>query len=181
MALGPRGEWHRKVLADLFNEREFKIVAEVGVFSGTLCDYLLERCPSVESYCAIDLWQPVKTKGSGSLRRFSQAKWDEIHDLFLAVMHKYPQVHEFREDSLVAATRFRKACFDFVFLDADHGYESVKPEIVAWLPLVRKGGVIAGHDFRKKYPGVKQAVEECFPGSFTILPRRSSVWMHEVT
>jgi len=35
---------------------------------------------------------------------------------------------------------------DFLFIDADHSYESVKADYELWSPLVRNGGIIAIHD-----------------------------------
>lgn len=49
---------------------------------------------------------------------------------------------------------------DFVFVDGDHSYEGCLADIRAWLPLVRDGGVIAGHDY--DWPGVRRAVDEVF-------------------
>lgn len=51
--------------------------------------------------------------------------------------------------------------FDFVFLDADHSYEGIVSDIACYLPLVRRGGLLAGHDYH--WPGVQQAVDEYFP------------------
>lgn len=36
---------------------------------------------------------------------------------------------------------------DFVYLDADHSYTAVQNDIESWLPLIRPGGIICGHDF----------------------------------
>jgi hypothetical protein len=36
---------------------------------------------------------------------------------------------------------------DFVYLDADHAHASVKADLAAWFPLVKSGGVFAGHDW----------------------------------
>ena len=36
---------------------------------------------------------------------------------------------------------------DFVYLDADHSYTAVKNDLESWLPLIRPGGIICGHDF----------------------------------
>ena len=42
-----------------------------------------------------------------------------------------------------------------------HTYDAVKEDIAAWSPKVRKGGVIAGHDY--DWPEVRRAVDEAFP------------------
>lgn len=45
------------------------------------------------------------------------------------------------------ASQFEDNSVDFVYLDADHKYQPVKSEIEAWYPKVRKGGILAGHDY----------------------------------
>jgi len=45
-----------------------------------------------------------------------------------------------------AARLMREAAFDFVFIDADHSYASTRRDISDWLPKVRPGGYLAGHD-----------------------------------
>jgi predicted O-methyltransferase YrrM len=64
--------------------------------------------------------------------------------------------------------------FDFVFIDADHSYEAVQMDISAWLPLIRTGGLLAGHDYKDTYPGVQRAVDEAFGARATIGPK--SIW-----
>lgn len=54
---------------------------------------------------------------------------------------------------------------DFVFLDDHHEEESVYREIVAWLPRLKSGGVIAGHDINSNYPGVERAARRALPGA----------------
>lgn len=45
-----------------------------------------------------------------------------------------------------------KGQVDFLFIDADHSYESVKRDFELWRPLVRSGGMIAFHDVKPDYP-----------------------------
>ena len=47
---------------------------------------------------------------------------------------------------------------DFVWVDADHSYESVKKDLAAWCPKVKSPTCLAGHDYSEA--GVKQAVDE---------------------
>jgi predicted O-methyltransferase YrrM len=47
---------------------------------------------------------------------------------------------------------------DFLYIDADHGYDGVMADLIAWVPHVRPGGVIVGDDYDNAiYPGVKRA------------------------
>jgi predicted O-methyltransferase YrrM len=48
-----------------------------------------------------------------------------------------------------------------LFIDADHTYPSVRADLQAWFPLLIKGGLIAGDDYRSPwYPGVTRAWDE---------------------
>lgn len=56
--------------------------------------------------------------------------------------------------SVAIATEFAAALpsgapngFDFVYIDGDHSYEAVSEDLRAWWPLVRSGGILAGHDW----------------------------------
>jgi len=40
--------------------------------------------------------------------------------------------------------------FDFVFIDGDHSTEGVSADIAAWLPKIKPGGILIGHDWNMK-------------------------------
>lgn len=64
-----------------------------------------------------------------------------------------------------ALDQLRGLEFDFVYIDGLHTYEGVKTDITNYLPLVKKGGVIGGHDYTNQIPhlvGVYKAVNEMF-------------------
>ncbi|MCA9688324.1 MAG: class I SAM-dependent methyltransferase [Myxococcales bacterium] len=63
------------------------------------------------------------------------------------------------EDSLAAAADFAPGSVDLAFLDASHDRAAVAADIEAWLPALRPGGVLAGHDFAPAHAGVVEAVE----------------------
>ncbi len=68
----------------------------------------------------------------------------------------------FGGDSFDRAKDFEDGSIDFLFIDANHTYEYVSRDIAAYLPKMKKGGIIAGHDYNMSHPGVIQAVNEAF-------------------
>jgi Methyltransferase domain len=70
-----------------------------------------------------------------------------------------------REDTVAAATTFADGSIDFLYIDANHSYESVLRDLAAWYPKVKTGGLIAGDDWC--FPdhgelGVRGAVQDFF-------------------
>jgi hypothetical protein len=69
-------------------------------------------------------------------------------------------------DSLAASRLFGDASVDWVHLDARHDYGSVKADIQAWLPKVKRGGWLSGDDYDKlKWPEVVTAVNDLLPAA----------------
>lgn len=55
-------------------------------------------------------------------------------------------VRAWRGESVRSAELHRHRSLDLVFIDGDHRREMVRKDVQAWLPKIRYGGVIAGHD-----------------------------------
>lgn len=49
---------------------------------------------------------------------------------------------------------------DFVYIDGNHNYDFVSRDIHFYYPLVKKGGVLGGHDYACEWPSVVKAVNE---------------------
>jgi predicted O-methyltransferase YrrM len=58
---------------------------------------------------------------------------------------------------------FEDESLDVVFIDLTHTYEEVKQDITFWLPKVKKGGILSGHDYEIAWEGVIKAVDEMLP------------------
>jgi predicted O-methyltransferase YrrM len=75
-----------------------------------------------------------------------------------------------------AVKNYEDESLDFVYIDADHEYEGVKRDIELWFPKVKKGGVIAGHDYIEGWDGVIKAVDEIFGKENLIIKRMSWIY-----
>jgi len=75
-----------------------------------------------------------------------------------------------------AAPSYPNGSLDCVFIDADHSADAVYQDIVTWLPKVKQGGVLAGHDYAHvDCPGVKVGVDRFFgQGRVTLDP--DTIW-----
>jgi len=74
-------------------------------------------------------------------------------------------IEQIRLPSVEASRQFVPQSIDVVYIDANHHYEYVKNDILHWLPIVKDGGVICGHDYNlmhKNWPklGIQKAVRE---------------------
>lgn len=137
---------------------------EVGAFAGRHFMFMAQQATAADKWFymdAIDLW-------------IQEWKGQEVKSIFRENLKKIQMDTQHRarshqEDSVQAAVLFEDQSIDFVFLDADHEYESIKAEIPVWLPKVKPGGWIGGHDHTSSYPGVIQAVSEEFKGKATVI------------
>ena len=82
----------------------------------------------------------------------------------------YENIHKVKKSSVEASKDFKDGSLDLVYIDAAHDYESVKQDILTWLPKIKKGGFIAGHDYRyDPNIGVYNAVNDIFVNDYKII------------
>jgi len=87
---------------------------------------------------------------------------DDIHKLFIKKMKQYNNFKLLRMLSSKAVKLYEDESLDIVYIDGLHSYKGCMDDIIAWLPKVRKGGYIAGHDYQGRFQGVIDAVNEKF-------------------
>ena len=97
--------------------------------------------------------------------------------------HMLPAVgyyNAIQASSPAAAESYADASLDFVYIDADHRYAAVSADIKAWLPKIKAGGWLAGHDYRLGHcDGVDRAVADHLP-QFDVIPGELvASWIHQ--
>lgn len=113
---------------------------------------------------------------------------ESVYPIFLSNMSdflKTPDLYQhIRESSVDGSKYFEDNSLDFVFIDACHLYECVMMDVEAWLPKVKKGGIIAGHDYNLDDPtnlehaGVIKAINELFPIDKVTI--KDTCWIYRV-
>lgn len=143
--------------------------AEIGVYQGSMSAALLRQRYDLTLYM-VDSWapayaQPPRYRESGDYHATLSA--DQQDDLarqaIEATAFAADRRHIVRAESLYAVQQIEDGALDFVFIDADHSYEGCADDIAAWMPKVKPGGLLCGHDYGNDgYPGfgVTRAVDE---------------------
>jgi predicted O-methyltransferase YrrM len=113
--------------------------------------------------------------------------WDEnfaagMYDSFLNSIQPVKNVLQdrlniIRDLSVNASKKFKNESLDFIFIDACHDYECVIEDLNAWYPKLKKGGIIAGHDYYDGHAGVEKAVNEFFYSKFEYLHSQEHCWI----
>ena len=155
------------VLHNLLSNKEHKVGAEIGVQIGLTTKNLLKSLPKIEKYYAIDPWLDYPEYHEGfrakKLTRVPQKQMDHSFSVFMRDTEQYKdKIILMKMFSSEAVKQIEDESLDFVFIDGNHSYESVKEDIQLYTPKVKKGGLIAGHDFGLQLSGVKEAVPESF-------------------
>ena len=153
--------------------------AEIGVLRGAFSRKIADICTPSE-LCLIDTWG-LHLNTFCDYQTYNAAHWEAIKKSVEAwacpLGYKVIQAR-----STDASSLFPDGYFDFVYIDADH--DRAAEDIMCWLPKVRKGGIIAGHDYvwneGNKQDAVGRAVREIFGSKFGHTREKLQSWYHFV-
>lgn len=136
---------------------------EVGVWKGKSVAYMaveiINSGKKIKFEC-IDNWEYVDGLQYDIEKSFFG---DDIYKEFMNNIRPVSHiVNPIKSISWEAASLYDDKSLDFIFIDAAHDYDSVKKDIIAWLPKIKSGGILAGHDY-SSHMQVKMAVDEIIP------------------
>lgn len=119
----------------------------------------------------VDTW-----KGSIKHQDLDEIKNDSLYRMFLQnVEPVIDLINPIRKSSIEASKQYDDNSLDFVFLDASHEYNDVIEDINAWLPKLKIGGTLAGHDYGRH--DVNKAVNDYFKNNeFSV---SEDCWIYE--
>lgn len=129
----------------LFHDLGYRVGAEIGVWRGEFAEALCRGIPDLQLRC-VDPWLPYEhyreKKNRGD-------RLTEAYDEARRRLHGFT-CHLDRRMSAEAAVDVPDGSLDFVYIDANHGEAFVRQDLECWSPKVRRGGIVAGHDYGTK-------------------------------
>lgn len=132
------------------NMRALEIGSWLGASTAVIARVVKEY--SGQLYC-VDWWKGNLGSNFGAVNLGSIAQNYDIFRLFQKNMEAHgvsDTVLPLKMRSQDAAAVLRDGSFDFIFIDGEHSYETIKADIENYLPKVKPGGLISGHDCEGK-------------------------------
>ncbi len=133
--------------------RDRKTVIEIGTFLGGSAEALLEGMPDDGHLTCIDTFEgtPGSPTDLNGMRSKEAGRTFDREFILSYLSGRLQPYHGRMEiivgESLEVVRDFKPASADLVFLDGAHDYENILADIRAWLPIVKPGGILCGHDY----------------------------------
>lgn len=128
---------------------------EVGVAKGETSAWLLEKCPNLTKLNGVDPYLPYEDW----CRYVDEEEINLQKTIAKENVSQYGDRFKFLETTAEnAVKKFKKESVDFVFIDGDHSYNATLADFEMYYPLIKKGGILFGHDINLNT--VKQAVTD---------------------
>jgi len=140
---------------------------EIGTHRGAFAVALLEKWKGRVLHC-VDPWENIPEFDDVQVSRLITCL-DGAEDREEDFQHAKNVLSRFGDRVVLHRTvslKFVKQCsnesIDFVYLDGNHRYKEVRRDLIAWLPKIRPGGLLAGHDIDRVEwsKEIRPAVEE---------------------
>lgn len=148
------------VIPKLIRERNYSKGIEIGVFCGGHAKSILDNS-NLSLLVGID---PYKLYEPG-MPGFEEQKDFDV--LFVIIQHRldykdrYQHIKETSDNAYEKFLKNQVEQYDFVFIDGLHTYEQCKKDLENYDKLIKKGGIIAGHDIdHPSFPLLTKAIEE---------------------
>lgn len=145
-----------KEIGEIFytgKERDLKMI-EIGTYMGE--STMMIACTGLFSTTyVID-----PHDGDEEFNKEMKYTWDEVKEEYRINTRHFDNITLISDYSFNVINMFEDNSIDFIYIDANHSYEAVKRDLELYYPKLKPDGVIGGHDFNDRWPGIEKAVTE---------------------
>ena len=139
-------------------DKDLQIV-EIGSYCGASGEIIAKNFPNSTLNC-VDPWEKYVEEGSTYDLDRQELELKEAEGIFDIVLSQNPNMRKNKMSSSQYASLLEDESVDFVYIDGNHQYTSVKEDLETWYKKIKIGGIISGHDFN--WETVSRALREFF-------------------
>jgi Methyltransferase domain/Glycosyltransferase family 9 (heptosyltransferase)/Glycosyl transferase family 8 len=145
---------------------------EVGSYAGESAAIF---APVFDSLTCVDLWDESLYEGWMPGCQISSP--GTVQSSFDARTRMFPQIKKLKSDSREAAKKFRDGSLDALYIDGAHDEANFTADLDAWLPKLKKSGVLAIHDYgNPDCPDVKPTADRILGAPSKVYQDTSAVY-----
>lgn len=155
-----RSEKYTRGLLDLISiiDGSVTTMVELGSYQGESTAIFAANIKGLQTLYAVDPWINGYAPGDVCSDEYDMKIVESNFDFRVK---DFPCVQKVKSTSQDFVNTIPDSSLDFVYVDANHTYEHCLADIKAWLPKVKPGGYIGGHDYLAAcFLGVVNAVNE---------------------
>lgn len=170
-----------EVLIPLIKENDFTKYVEVGVWKGKTFFEITKNLPNVFTY-GVDPYKSENYKNyshSEPMNTEDQERYDKIKGEVNKRSKHYNNCKMLFKTSEEASKLFSDKSLDIVYIDGLHDYNNVSKDIKLWLPKVRVGGILCGHDFNLNHFAVVKAVDDILGCDNILVKGNVNMWIYK--
>lgn len=149
-----RGQYKglKEFIDDMWDIREISNFVEIGSYAGESTMMFANKFVDAKIYC-IDPWNDMDFEaykidkvGVGSYTKPSL-----VESIFDENIKNYNNITKIKLTSEEAASQFEDNSLDMVYIDGIHTVKYIAIDLEKWIPKVKSGGIISGHDFSQRF------------------------------
>lgn len=134
-------------------------LVEIGSYCGESGEIIASMFPNSTLNC-VDPWEKYIEEGSTYDLNEQELVLNEAEIIFDSVLARYPNMRKNKMPSIKYAEKVTPESIDFIYIDGNHQYTSVKEDLTTWATKIKPEGIIAGHDYG--WHPVRKALDEFF-------------------
>jgi hypothetical protein len=120
---------------------------EVGVKTGDFSYEILSKWARCSKFYLVDIWRQQKNYIDGA--NVNDRRQDQLFNITQARLKPFENKLQYlRMFSSEASKLIPDSSVDFVYVDARHDFCGAYEDITLYWPKIRRGGILAGHDFK---------------------------------
>jgi len=154
-------------------------ILEIGSGSGGSMAVMATGAPTAR-LISVDPFEPYdETTHAGIMRNVREGNEAEFWSA-ARQFHFAERVRHIKRRSAEAAAEVMDGSCSLVFVDGNHSRPVVADDLERYWPKVEPGGLLVGHDYSARFPGVVQAADE-WDGEIVVPPGTSLFYRRKET
>ena len=163
--LRTRGQYTglNEFIDDMFKIRKISEFVEIGSYAGESTMMFVDKFVDARIYC-IDPWNDMDFEayeidkvGVGSYTKPSL-----VESVFDENIKNYNNITKIKLTSEEASSQFDDNCLDMIYMDGIHTAKYITIDLEKWIPKIKSGGIIAGHDYSGYFQSYRTYIKEYF-------------------